>query len=84
MVVFTTTKEMRELAEYLEELDGVEEVEFNKATEDSERYVSAVVQLAGIDLWEIHDKFDVDVVSSWHGPTRDKINMCFRTHDSIE
>lgn len=72
------SKEERDFKERLEQKDGVENVEYDMRRSTKEAYISADIQEAGIDLWELHGGFDFNVVCSWHDPVKEKINMCFR------
>lgn len=72
----------RELKEYLREKEQVTDIELDRRLtsdlEHTDLYVHCLTSKAGIDYWELHENFDVDVVSSWVDPTEDKISLSLR------
>lgn len=71
-----------ELREYLKEEGSVRDMQLTRRRVDhktlTDLYLGITASPAGINLWELHDKFDVDVVYSWHDPTRDRLDMGLR------
>lgn len=74
-----------DLREHLEGRERVKNVTLERRRVDASRvtdlYISLDVQPAGINLWELHDKFDFDIVSSWHDPTTEMLSMAFRLRE---
>lgn len=72
----------REVREYLEEKDTVEDIIISRRRIDhktlTDLYLGFTCSAAGIRLWDLHDEFDLDVVYSWHDPTIDRLRMGVR------
>lgn len=71
-----------ELKEFLEGRSAIDEIALNRRGAflggDGDLYIWFTVQLAGFDMWELHDEFDVDVVFCWHTPVSDRLRMGLR------
>lgn len=80
--------EYSELIEYLQNrqagvaVEGVTRRRVSGNAEGGDPYVGITCTPAGMDLWELHEEFNVDVVYSWFNPNTNRLRMGLRLrHD---
>lgn len=82
MAEYLKPSDYRELREYIEQKDTVSDLSVERRmprlAERTDLYLRFTCGPAGIDMWELHDEFDVDVVFCWHDPTEDRLRMGLR------
>lgn len=74
----------REFRNYLEEKNTVNIIGISLEPEMEDLYLEITCSLGGLNLWKLHEEFDVDIVFSWHDPTVDRLRMGFRLQENNE
>lgn len=72
----------KELKKHLKENEDVSDMEIKRRMKGINDYTDLYLRIyankSGIDLWTLHEEFNVDVVFCWHDPTKDKLDIGLR------